>query len=44
METTNSKTAPIVREKERNQVTLVLDSQEWLTLLWKAFPPHTQKP
>ena len=37
METTNSKTAPIVHEKERNQVTLVLMHRMRLTGMANAF-------
>lgn len=37
METTNSKTAPIVREKERNQVTLELMRRMRLTGMANAF-------
>lgn len=48
METTNNRTAPIVQEKERNQLTLELMRRMRLTgmatLLRKAFPLHMQKP
>lgn len=37
METTNSKTAPIVQEKERNQVTLELMRRMRLTGMARAF-------
>ena len=37
METTNNKTAPIVQEKERNQVTLELTGRMRLTGMANAF-------